>query len=293
MVSSCKPEKMDLFSYSVCFNASSVSSTTNSSSFITSLVAVIFQLGEAIAARKRDSAPTDLISLWKEGLGAINDHELIGRGFSGPATETFLETVLLANVPHLLFSFGYYLYNGLLTCMLVAEEQSHHGAARKPLRVSVPLGYQRSSWFLSLPYRYSVPLTICSALVHWFISQAMFFVRTLMYNYDGSVDFANGVSRIGFSPIGIILAFTLASILVVALASMGFINRYPGGERAMPLMSTCSAAISAACHAPEDDKDAHLLPVRWGVVSSDDGIEHCSFTTARDVKPPLQGGLYK
>ena len=223
----------------------------------------------------------------------MSDHELIGRGFNGPPSDTFLESVLLANSPQLLFSFLYYLYNGLLTCMLAAEEQSHYGVARKSLRVSAPLGSQRSSWFLSLPYRYGVPQSICSGLLHWFVSQAMFFVRVLIYHEDGSVDLANGVSRVGFSPIGIILGFTLASLLVVALVAIGFLYRYSGGQRAVPLMSTCSAAISAACHAPEDDKDAYRLPLRWGVVNSDDGIGHCSYTTARDVEPPLEDTLYQ
>ncbi|CAD6586365.1 MAG: hypothetical protein ASARMPRED_002513 [Alectoria sarmentosa] len=227
---------------------------------ITSLTTVGSLLGEAIAERKRDSTPTNLIALWKEGLGAVSDHELIGRGFNGSVTQTFLETVLLANAPQLLFSFLYYLYNGLLTCMSVAEEQSQHGVARKSLRVSAPVSNQRSTWFLSLPYRYGVPLIICSGLLHWLVSQAMFFVRVLMYNDDGSVEFASSASRVGFSPIGIILAFTFASILVDALAAVGFINRFPRGERAMPLISTCSAAITAAGHPPEDDRDAYLLP---------------------------------
>ena len=264
---------------------------TNSCSCVASLITVSFLLSEAIAERKRDSAPTDLVSLWKEGLGAVSDHELVGRGFTGTA-EAFLRTVLLANAPQLLFSFVYYLYNGLLTCMAVAEEQSHHGAARKSLRVSAPTGDQRSTWFLSLPFRYGVPLIICSGLLHWFISQALFFVPVHLYNDDGTVDPSNRFSRTGFSPNGIILAFTLASTLVAALAVIGFVNRSPGGERAVPLMSTCSAAITAACHAPEDDRDAHLLPVRWGVVSSEEGLRHCSFTTARDIEPPPEGVLF-
>lgn len=57
----------------------------------------------------------------------------------------------------------------------------------------------------------------------------------------------------------------------------------------MPLASTCSAAISAACHRPAEDFDAHLLPVQWGVVS--DG-NRCAFTTHRDVKPLREGNFY-
>ena len=58
----------------------------------------------------------------------------------------------------------------------------------------------------------------------------------------------------------------------------------------MPLASTCSAAISAACQRPEDDKEAHLLPVQWRVVDTDDQNQGCcSFTTARTVAAPSVG----
>lgn len=61
-------------------------------------------------------------------------------------------------------------------------------------------------------------------------------------------------------------------------------------EGAMPLASTCSAAISAACHRPDADREAHLLPVQWGVVNQDElGRECCSFTTSRTVVPPTLG----
>lgn len=58
----------------------------------------------------------------------------------------------------------------------------------------------------------------------------------------------------------------------------------------MPFASTCSAAISAACHRPEADNDAHLLPVQWGVVGQDEsGLQRCAFTTSRHVQPPTNG----
>ena len=57
----------------------------------------------------------------------------------------------------------------------------------------------------------------------------------------------------------------------------------------MPLVSTCSAAISAACHRPVGDKYAHLFPVKYGVVSvGKNGVGHCCFTTAADVEDPSQ-----
>ena len=60
----------------------------------------------------------------------------------------------------------------------------------------------------------------------------------------------------------------------------------------VPLVSTSSIAISAACHRPEDDVDAHLLPVRWGVISPE-GVTpvQCSMTTLRDVSVPRVGEI--
>ena len=107
------------------------------------------------------------------------------------------------------------------------------------------------------------------------------------------MDIANSQSCVRFSPIGIILTFTFASILFVALIAIGLFNRYPAGEHAVPLRSTCSAAISAACHKPEGDVDAHLLPVRRKVTGSHDGVGHCLFTTAVDIEPPMDGMKYK
>ena len=62
----------------------------------------------------------------------------------------------------------------------------------------------------------------------------------------------------------------------------------------MPVASTCSATISAACHPPlPEDEEAYMFPVQWGVVSQDaEDVGHCSFTTARDVAAPVVGRLY-
>ena len=79
--------------------------------------------------------------------------------------------------------------------------------------------------------------------------------------------------------------------IVVAQILVGA-RHYPAdpADPAMPFASTCSAAISAACHRPEADTDAHLLPVQWGVVGQDeDGLQHCAFTTSRYVQPPTKG----
>jgi hypothetical protein len=48
--------------------------------------------------------------------------------------------------------------------------------------------------------------------------------------------------------------------MIATIVGLGF-RRYKGG---MPLSATCSVIISAACHRPDGDKEAHLFPVQWG-----------------------------
>lgn len=66
--------------------------------------------------------------------------------------------------------------------------------------------------------------------------------------------------------------------MLVAILVNGF-RTYPPG---MPLIGSCSAAISAACQRPSEDKEAHLLPVQWGVITlAGERPARCSFTTLR------------
>lgn len=85
-------------------------------------------------------------------------------------------------------------------------------------------------------------------------------------------------------------AITVAGVLVLGLIGLGF-RSYDG---TMPLVSTNSRAISAACHPPDRDREAgYLLPVIWGVTEiNDEGIGHCTFTTAADIKTVRDAGAY-
>ncbi|KAF2135406.1 uncharacterized protein K452DRAFT_332591 [Aplosporella prunicola CBS 121167] len=118
------------------------------------------------------------------------------------------------------------------------------------------------------------------------------------------------------------MSMILGELMVLVLLLLGFANKFQpqtpkqenekigeetlGGdddlpEYPMPLVSTCSAAISAACHRHPEDKDAHLLPVKWGYVtdrSGDGSTEEKGrfcFTSARDVKYPttVEGIVFK
>ncbi|KAF9891764.1 hypothetical protein FE257_003245 [Aspergillus nanangensis] len=118
-------------------------------------------------------------NLWTVGLGEPNTSTMI-RGDNYPAS--LVANTIIANIPQAVFSMLYFSSNGIYTIMSLAQEWSAFGIQRKGLRVSrVPRGHQRSTYFLSLPYRYSIPLLAMSALLHWIISQSLFLVVIKAY----------------------------------------------------------------------------------------------------------------
>lgn len=84
--------------------------------------------------------------------------------------------------------------------MLVADEWNDFIEERKTLSLSSSRGIQRSSYFLSLPYRFALPLMIVSGTIHWLISQSVFVIQfiemaygTTFYRYP-----VNGSLLIGY-----------------------------------------------------------------------------------------------
>ena len=194
-----------------------------------------------------------------------------------------IPTVLVVNVPQILLSFSFLGYNGLFTCMLLADEWNGYSSERKPLRVTSPKGTQRSTYRLQLPYKYGIPLLVISSTLHWLVSQSVFLA--IVVQIDGTevrVD-----NTMGYSCIAIITTIFLGSIVVIVGILIGFRRYKPG----IPLVGSCSAAISAACHQPKEDEDAADKPLMWGVVSTKNGVGHCCFTSF-EVTAPIAGELY-
>jgi hypothetical protein len=70
---------------------------------------------------------------------------------------------MMANTPQVVYSILYFAFNGALTAMAQADEWSQYAVHRKGLRVSTATKTeQRSTYFLSLPYRYSIPQLVFS-----------------------------------------------------------------------------------------------------------------------------------
>lgn len=204
----------------------------------------------------------DIHTLWSLGFGTTQPETLI-RYLN---TYNFLTMILLSNSPQLILSLLYYFSNRLLTRMLCAAEYCSYSIHRKPLRVSRPEGVQRSTYFLSLPYRYSIPVMIVSALLHWLLSRSIFYVRILQYDQSGVLDKTKTISTCGLSLMPMIFTISLAGLALAILLGLG-LRRFP---TRMPLAGNCSLAISAACHPPPEDQNPALKPVMWGEVQLGD-----------------------
>ncbi|OCL09335.1 hypothetical protein AOQ84DRAFT_431347 [Glonium stellatum] len=245
------------------------------------IIAII--VASVFIKRSLQGMPSSFKGLWATGLGTLNGNNLLSMSTS------LVGGVILANVPQAVLSYLYLCFNALYTCMLVAHEWARFFYERRTLRVTSPSSQQRSSYWLQLPYTYAVPLTVASGLLHWLASQSLFMVQITVVNDDGEPDPGLSISTCGYSPVAIILTTIVGSFIV--LGGIGTaLRRYPAG---MPLASSCSAAISAACHPPSEDIDAAVLPVQWGVVDGGGKGEvgHCTFTSMR-VTEPVPGKLY-
>ena len=103
-----------------------------------------------------------------------------------------------------MISLLYLAYNAVLTVMLVANEWDRFGETRKSLRVTEPQGHQRSTYFISVPLKYGIPITIAVGILHYTISQSVFVVYLIRFLSNGMEDVANRSVTSGYSCVAII-----------------------------------------------------------------------------------------
>ena len=240
-------------------------------------------LGLTVTQMKNNTSDT-IASL---GFGAVNSNMLFNDG-EDYNINTLATTVLFANLPQVVLSFEYLLLNALFTCMLLAREYSGYEVRRKPLRVTTPMGKQRATYWLQLPYTYGLPLMATSATLHWLISQSVFLVRVETYYRDTSRP--SDSSAVGLSPAPMVAVVILGTCLTAIAIGLGF-KKLEG--HAMPVAASCSLALAAAAHRPAEDVDAAILPVKWGEVvkMGDADVGHCCFTS-QEVVAVVPGRKY-
>jgi hypothetical protein len=209
-------------------------------SCIAAIAAGVFLLDLSLA---ENYSPDALVEL---GFGSFDPSLIINVGIAQEGTAGLTECVMLANLPQVILSFLYLMYNGLYTSMHLAHEYGGYATERKALRVTSPRGTQRSTYWLQLPYTYGVPLIMASATLHWLVSQSIFLARVSVWT--------NGVrtegqytasSALGYSPAPILSAVVLGICMLVVAVGMGWFRRLPSS---IPIAGSCSMALAAAAH---------------------------------------------
>lgn len=245
-------------------------------------------------------------SIAQFGLGVMHSKTVLNIGLTGQGSKYLLVNALLANTPQVIMSLLYFNYNALYTSLSMATEWDRLGGEYKGLRVSsTSRGAQRGTYFLQLPYRYSLPLLVFSGALHWLISQSIFLVNLEMYEPSSANILSRGraadrgptvssmgesnLTTCGWSPFGTVCTVVVALVMIAFLLASGW-RRFKNGI--MPVAGSCSAAISAACHPDTDEAEAWEKPLRWGVVAEPcDEPRHCSFSSL-PVETPIKGQWY-
>ncbi|KAE8395166.1 hypothetical protein BDV23DRAFT_195384 [Aspergillus alliaceus] len=229
----------------------------------------------------------DKSRVWTMGFSAINSQTLIRlRWDHNPNREHPLR--------QLIFSLIYFTFNPIFTATALASEWSRYANRRKGLRVSGhPESAQRSSYFVSLPYRFALPSMAFSAIPHWLISQSIFLVGIESYTDTLQRDPKRDVITCGYSLSAIVGSIAVGVVMVAWLVGFGF-KRLESG---MLVPGSCSLAIAAACHPAlridggefvdgEGMSAAEQMPVQWGVTFVDvDGQGRSSFSSEEATGP--------
>ncbi|CAG8977573.1 hypothetical protein HYALB_00008349 [Hymenoscyphus albidus] len=198
-----------------------------------------------------------------------------------------MNLVSIANLPQVIVSCLYFAYNTVYTCMVSSDEWSRFSTHQKALRTTMPKGQQRSTYWLSLPWTFALPLSAASATLHYLISQSLFIARTEILDTNGELEKPSFI-QLAYPPLAWLVAGSFGTMMVVVMVLTGFRKLKP-----CVLVANNSLAIAAACHNTVGDEGAELRKVGWGAVKHDDDGSpgHCTFTS-REVETPREGALY-
>ncbi|KAK1857309.1 hypothetical protein CCHR01_00090 [Colletotrichum chrysophilum] len=144
-------------------------------------------------------------------------------------------TIIVANIPQLYLSSCYYAINSLITQMEMGWEWSQFSIKYSPLRVTKP----------------NIPLIVCSVLVHWLLSNALFTVVSQGSKQPPSEDYTTDPESLpddAAITLGSSRAHTLALFLIgitmMICPTILSRQKLPGQ---MPVVGSNSMAIAAAC----------------------------------------------
>ncbi|KAK3313414.1 hypothetical protein B0H66DRAFT_566023 [Apodospora peruviana] len=244
----------------------------------------------------RDKSERDVSfqKMFANGFGTFGFTSVVNAQRRTGSVSQELQLVALANTPQFASSVTYLFYNIILTTMVAEREWQGIGRPRKQkqrllkrfayssptssslyLRVSQPRGNQRDTYFLSLPYRYSIPLLIITTAEKWLASQALFYTVVDVWDSDGQrTQEAPNIAALGYSGLALFLLIIFTSTSWVGIVMLGVVRKYPStGAGGKPLLGTCSGVIAASCHLSAAElkkqqagQDIAAGALSWGVI---------------------------
>ena len=130
-----------------------------------------------------------------------------------------------------------------------------------------------------------------SGLLHWLTSQSLFLAVVDIRDPVGKSRSQLPRYAVGYSCIAIIFVLTLGVLALVTAAGIGY-KRFAAE---ITTVGSCSAAISAACHASDAHPEEIVgKKIGWGDVGSEPylGIRHLTFSSEEGVRKPVFGETY-
>ncbi|KAF0316725.1 hypothetical protein GQ607_016067, partial [Colletotrichum asianum] len=251
----------------------------------------ILTIGDAVASflEHNDESTTDMCLKGNEDFFVHNWFKEPIQFDLNPRRKS---AAITSDTPQVIVSLLYFAYNSQHTTISLLTEWDRFGdnSRARGLRVSsAPRGAQRQTYFLQLPYRYSIPLICFSGSLHWLISQSLFLVNLEIYTpSNGNV---SSLTACGWSPLGILCVLAVGILMIGFLVISARRRLRFGG---IPVTGSCSAAISAACHPNKNEGAMWEKALQWGAVelSPLEGAPgHCSFSS-HAVELPVHGQWY-
>ncbi|MCJ1309054.1 hypothetical protein MMC25_002709 [Agyrium rufum] len=193
-----------------------------------------------------------LSRLWRNGFGNLYPSDVFPWTSDWPISAN----VLFANMPQILVSFLYFTYNQFITQMCVSSE---------------------TMWFA---------VELLSASIHWATSQALYSTSLSLASPSGQIQ--SRISGVGYSPLSLLITYLIGALMAIALIILGRCKL----PRGIPVLGSCSLAISAACHGHRDRKGEAKKPLMYGVVEvTGEKTGRVGFS-ADPVEPFLEGWFY-
>lgn len=229
-------------------------------------------------AMKATGIDVSISGIWNQGLGMSQTAITTDLGSLSPvgmsSVTALLAEVLIANTLQVMVSFLYMFFNSILTRQVVTDEflRFLQQEGKKPLRVSSPLGMQRSSYFLSLPWKYAVPLMASTMALHWLISQSLFLAQSSVFapGPHGERLPMYDFSARGYNLLGAAWALGLGFCMVLGTWTNSLVQHWKDIPTGFERMGFNSAALGVLSRRPFGDTDAHLFPIRIGIVQEDE-----------------------